>query len=166
MNKGVEWPNKDNMQTPCLCFWLPKKNSGLCKHRYAWNSQLVVVVSSKNKNPLIACKYKISVTIIDVLYIVNRCFYTGNVVLKYWMQLIITLYFVWMLFGVIFNCRASEISQMQVCHFLLVFPLKFIISTRFNMFYLFVDELLKKCEKCLKKSYGENLERLVSLTVR
>ncbi|XP_046850929.1 NEDD8 ultimate buster 1-like [Xenia sp. Carnegie-2017] len=26
------------------------------------------------------------------------------------------------------------------------------------------DELLKKCEKCLKKSYGENLERLVSLT--
>ena len=65
-NKGVEWPNKDNMPTPCLCFWLPKKNSGLCKHSYAWNSQLVVVVSSKNKNPLIACKYKVSVTIIDV----------------------------------------------------------------------------------------------------
>ena len=29
-----------------------------------------------------------------------------------------------------------------------------------------VEEMLKKCESCLKKSYGENLERLISLTVR
>ena len=29
----------------------------------------------------------------------------------------------------------------------------------------YIEEMLKNCEACLKKSYGENLERLISLTV-